>query len=222
MHLVQNIQEIHNLFFKQKVLSLLPIMSHTGFYQRDYNIINFAPTLLNNNARAVSEPTLPKIAPSSTKSFNKNFSTIRLTDEISTKNTYPFENIVNEVRQKKKYDPLLQSKIITGTKYDNCSNPTLFNASGIRYDFIAFTAQKDRNTIHNIKNNIPASSYKKSAISEFAHLGRVTSPNFNNNFKSVLSQDVNAFRIKNGMGSQHLDGLRTYGGIAECFKRSGK
>jgi hypothetical protein len=196
-------------------------MSQTGFYQRDYNIINFAPSLLNKNARAVSEPTLPRIAPSTSKAFNKNFSTIRLTDEISAKNSYPFENVVNDMRQKKRYDPLLESKINTGTKYENYSKPSLFNASGVRYDFIAFTAQKDP-TIHAIKNNNPVASYKKSAISEFAHIGRVTSPNFNSNFKNVLSQDVNAFRIKNGMGSQHLDGQKTYGGIAECFKRSGK
>lgn len=197
-------------------------MSKTGFYQREYNIINFEPALINKRATVLSEPILPKIAPSSTKSFQKNFSTINMTDDPTTKNSYPFENVVNHMKEKKKYDPLLETKIYYDTKYDKGIKPNLFNSSKIDYDFISFAKKKNPQTQETIKETNPHATYKKSAVSEFAHLGRVTNPNFNENFKNVYKRDNTAFRLRNGMGGQYLDSQKTYGEIGKCWKKSGK
>jgi len=196
-------------------------MAKNGNYQRDYNIISFEPVRLTRNAQAMSEPILPKIAPTSTR-LDKNFSTFTLSDNPIVKNRYPFEDVILHMKEKKRYDPLLESKITSETKYDKNSRPTLFNSSGLDYDFISFAKKKNPVTLNSIQNNNPQATFKRSAVSEFNHIGRVTAPNFNNNFREVYGKDQFAFRRRTGMGGQYLDSKRTYGEIASCFKRSGK
>ena len=196
--------------------------SQGGFYQRDYNIINFHPALLNKKAHVVSEPVLPQISMASTKPFQKNFSTINMGNSSTARNNYPFENVVNQMREKKKYDPLMESKISSNTKFDKNTKATVFNSSGLEYDFITFAKKKNPETMATIKGENPRSCYKKSAVSEFAHIGRVTSPNFNQNFQGIYGKDQTAFRLRTGMGGQYLDSKKSYGDIGSCFKRSGK
>ncbi len=192
---------------------------------RDYNIINFAPSnpTSTKHSHNHSEPLLPRIAPSTTTSkLDKNFSTIALCDHPDNRNKYPFENVVNHIRHNKRFDPLMQSKITNETKYDKGVKPTLFNASRYDYDFITFAKRKNPETYDSISKTSSQATFKKSAVSEFWHIGRVTAPNFNNNHRDIMGRDQGAFRIKNGMGGAYLDSKRTYGEIANCFKRSGK
>lgn len=199
-------------------------MTTGGFYQRDYNIINFEPRSLSVKASIAREPSLPTISSIPNQNFNKNFSTLSLGHNFAPKNSYNFKNAtINEMKEKKTYDPLLESKINNNYRYENKNpQPTLLNASRLNYDFISFAKKKDNETFDSIKGQDPKATYKKSAISEFLHLGRVTNPNINVNYQNVYGKDTSSFKIRDGMGCQYLDSKKTYGDIADCFKRSGK
>lgn len=196
-------------------------MSKTGFYQRDYNIINFEASRLHQKASVLREPQLPRISHNS-KTFDKNYSTISLSDNPTWKNTYSFENVIRDMKEKKKYDPLLESKINNNTRYDNTTCKSTINASKLDYDFISFAKKSPEGTFQALKGGDPKAIHKKSVVSEFIHLNRVTSPNINPNYQNIIVKDNKAFRLKDGMGCQYLDSKKTYGEIGQCFKRAGK
>jgi hypothetical protein len=195
-------------------------MLHRSQTARDYNIINFSSTKYGVIDRPQPQKLEP-IRPKQTHSLrNGNYNTINVF-ESKTKNKVPFENIVTEMRETKTYDPLVESKITYDTNQVKREKKTLFNASSLDWDFISF-AKRGPETIKKIRAEDPKASYKVSPISEFGHIGRVTSPNFNPNFQAIVSTNQNAFRIRTGFGGKLCDSRKSYGDLARCWKRAGK
>ena len=195
-------------------------MLHRSQSTRDYNIINFAPVKYGVPEKPQPQRLEPiKHKPAHTLR-NGNYSTINLF-EGKPKNRVPFENIITEIQETKKYDPLVESKITWNSNETKRERKSMFNAPSLDWDFISF-AKKNANTISAVRSSDPKAAYKVSAISGFNHIGRVTSPNFNPNFQNIVSTNQNAFRIRTGLGGKLCDGRRSYGDLARYWKRAGK
>ena len=187
---------------------------------RDYNIINFSSVnpMTGRAGQQRLEPLIPRKFSALTTSRNESHIQLFLS---KTPTEPTFMGIIDENGPKKPFDPSLQSKITWHSAQEKREKKSLFNANSLDFDFISF-AKKSPQTMNTLRAEDPKVGHKTNPVSEFTHLGRVTSPNFNPNFHVVLSRDPKSFRIKTGMGGHYCDGRKSYGEIANAWKKSGK
>lgn len=203
------------------------IKSKSTANQRDYNIITGAP---NKFFSGSSEPLGLSGATASTFEINnkrrerlleKQKDNFKLVDIQPVRNTTPFENVIDQVRETKTYTLGIPSKITSNPDLNRKRGRSVINSSSLDYDFLSYTIKKDPSTLQSLMAN-PNAARRKAPISSFEHIGRVTSPNINPNYQLLFKYDSTVFRRKQGLGGQYLDGAKSYGALMKTFKRAGK
>lgn len=112
------------------------------YYYRDFNIINHTNVNHDVGVKRVSKDLYPVRAKTTNAKQDRNLNTINVFEEKS-KNKVPFENVMLSIKEKREYDPLLETKSKSKSEANLTVKPRLFNASSLDWDFISFAKRKE-------------------------------------------------------------------------------